>query len=295
MPGNRRRPERAGEESSYELNVPAELPPGKRPALLKYWYLGSKARRYMIRRRLAAVVGLLGGVPAGRALDIGCGWGSTLAVLARRGFRAVGIDLVDDGFPAACCLAPANGVEFDLVRGDAARLPFGAGVFQAATAVEVLEHVYEADRERVFDELYRVLVPGGILALSTPNYGSLVEFGKRVIVKFKFLRRFAPFMHYPTAGAGRNEYHPFEYHLPVRRRQLEAMARKAGFNVVRAENFLFVLKNTPDRLFAAAHFLERMLERVPPSRGLAATSLLLAAKRKGDPGPSAPERNIDGR
>jgi ubiquinone/menaquinone biosynthesis C-methylase UbiE len=232
----------------------------------------------MTRRRVAAVVDLLAGAPSGKVLDVGCGWGLTSAVLSRLGFRAVGIDLLDDGFRAARRMCEANGVEFGLVRGDAARLPFREGAFNAATAVEVFEHVYETDRERACADLYRVLARGGILALSTPNYGSLVEFGKRVIVKAKFLRRLAPFMHYPSAGVRRDEYHPFEYHLPVRRRHLRAMLRKAGFALVRDTRFLFVLKYTPDRLFAPARFLERILEKVPLIRGLAATNLLLAVK-----------------
>jgi ubiquinone/menaquinone biosynthesis C-methylase UbiE len=273
--GRRKSQDRAG---LCEFDVPPEADPGKTPALLKYWYLGSKARRYMTRRRVAAVVGLLDGAPPGKVLDVGCGWGLTSAVLSRLGFRAVGVDLLDDGFRAARRLREANDVEFYLVRGDAARLPFRDGAFRAATAVEVFEHVYEPDREYACGELYRVLAPGGLLALSTPNYGSLVEFGKRVIVKVKFLRRLAPFMHYPSAGVRRDAYHPFEYHLPVRRRHLRAMLRKAGFAFVRDTGFLFVLKYTPDRLFAPARFMERILERVPLICGLAATTLLLAAK-----------------
>lgn len=262
----------------FEFAIPPAPEPEKTPDLIRYWYFGSKARRYMTRRRVAAVVDLLDGTPPGRVLDIGCGWGLTLAVLVRLGFRAVGIDLVGDGFRAARQLGRANEVKFDVVRGDAARLPFPNGVFKAATAVEVLEHVYEPDRERVFAELYRVLSRGGILAFSTPNYGSLVEFGKRVIVKVKFLKRLAPFMHYPTEGVGRDEDHPFEYHVPARRRRLEAMLRMSGFDLVRVKRFLFILKYTPDRLFAPARFIERVLENVPLIRRLAATTLLPAAK-----------------
>jgi 2-polyprenyl-3-methyl-5-hydroxy-6-metoxy-1,4-benzoquinol methylase len=273
--GPRKNPDPAG---LCEFDVPAEADPEKTPALLKYWYLGSKARRYITRRRVAAVVDLLADAPSGKVLDVGCGWGLTPAVLARLGFRAVGIDLLDDGFRAARRICGANGVEFGLVRGDAARLPFRDCAFNAVTAVEVLEHVYETDRERVCAELYRVLSHGGVLALSTPNYGSLVEFGKRVIVKAAFLKRLAPFMHYPTKGVGRDEYHPFEYHLPVRRRHLRAMLRRAGFDLVRGKRFLFVLKCTPDRLFAPARCVERIMERVPGIRDLAATDLLLAVK-----------------
>lgn len=265
-------------EGLCEFELPTQTDPKETPALIKYWYLGSKARRYMTRRRVEAVVGLLEGAPPGKVLDVGCGWGLTPAVLARLGFRALGIDLLDDGFRAARRLREANDVEFGLVRGDAARLPFRDGAFKAATAVEILEHVYEPDRESVCAELHRVLAPGGLLALSTPNYASFVEFAKRVILKVKFLKRLAPFTHYPTEGTTREEYYPPEYHLPIRRRRLKNMLRRTGFKIVYGKSFLFVLKYTPDRLFAPARFTERVMELVPGIRGLAATTLLLAVK-----------------
>ena len=288
-PVRRKSPDLAG---LCEFDIPPTPEPEKTPALIKYWYLGSKARRYMTRRRVAAVAGLLDGTPTGKVLDVGCGWGLAPAVLARLGFRAVGVDLVDDGFRTALRICRANRVEFDVLQGDAARLPFRDRVFKAATAVEVLEHVYEPDRERVCAELYRVLSHGGVLALSTPNYGSLVEFGKRVIVKAEFLKRLAPFMEYPTKGVGRDEYDPFEYHLPVRRRRLKAMLRRAGFDLVRFKSFLFVMKIAPDRSFALARFVERILEKVPLIRGLAATNLLLAAKPANDPGQNPPGEKV---
>jgi len=261
-----------------EFDIPPTLEPEKTPDLIRYWYLGSKARRYMTRRRLAAVVDSLDAAPPGKVLDIGCSWGLTLAVLARLGFKAIGIDLVDDGFAAARQIRRANDVAFDIIRADAARLPFKSGAFEAATAVEVFEHVYERDRENVCAELYRVLAGGGVLALSTPNYGSLVEFGKRVLLRVKFLKRLVPFMHYPTEAVTREAYHPHEYHLPIRRRHLEAMLREAGFGLVRSKTFLFMLKYTPDRWFALARFMEKVLEKIPAIRGSAATNLLLAVK-----------------
>jgi CDP-diacylglycerol--glycerol-3-phosphate 3-phosphatidyltransferase len=289
MKGKTERRKRLGRAGLCDFDIPPEADPEKTPALLKYWYLGSRARGYMTRRRVAAVVGLLEGVRPCKVLDVGCGWGLTPAVLARVGFRAVGIDLSDDGFRAACRIREANGVRFNLVGGDAARLPFRDGAFKAATAVEVLEHVYEPDRGCAYAELYRVLASGGILALSTPNYGSLVEFGKRIIVKVKPLKRLMPYIHYPSHEVLRDDYHPFEYHMPVRRGHLKAMLWKAGFTFVRDKRFLFVLKYTPDRLFRPARFLEAILEKIPLIRDLAATNLVLAVK----PSPVAPRRRAE--
>jgi 2-polyprenyl-3-methyl-5-hydroxy-6-metoxy-1,4-benzoquinol methylase len=232
----------------------------------------------MTRRRVAVVIAALDGVSLGDCLDVGCGWGFTLAALNRLGYKATGIDLVDDGFHAAYCVRSVNGLEFNVIKGDAARLPFKTESFSCVTAVEVLEHVYRQDRERLFRELYRVLLPAGILAISTPNYYSFVEFGKRVITKSGFLKRLAPYMHYPSREIRRKEYHPFTYHLPVRRCELETMVRAAGFDIIRTAYFLFVLKYAPDFAFRPLLILERILERVPLLRRCAATTLLVAVK-----------------
>jgi SAM-dependent methyltransferase len=54
-----------------------------------------------------------------------------------------------------------------LVRGDIASLPFRDGSFDLVTANMVVEHL--ADPERQFREIGRVLRPGGLLLLHTPN------------------------------------------------------------------------------------------------------------------------------
>jgi hypothetical protein len=52
----------------------------------------------------------------------------------------------------------------------------------------------------------------------------------------------------------------------------------AGFEVLATEYFLFTLKNTPDALFRAWSALERVLERTPLIRRLAATVCLVARR-----------------
>jgi SAM-dependent methyltransferase len=62
-----------------------------------------------------------------------------------------------------------------LVRGDIASLPFRDGSFDLVTANMVVEHL--ADPERQFREIGRVLRPGGVFLLHTPNalgYSSMV-------------------------------------------------------------------------------------------------------------------------
>jgi SAM-dependent methyltransferase len=62
-------------------------------------------------------------LPAGRALDIGCGTGTQAVYLAQAGWRVTGIDAVEKPLGKARRRAAAAGVAIDWIRGDVTRLP----------------------------------------------------------------------------------------------------------------------------------------------------------------------------
>lgn len=107
-----------------------------------------------------------GQLVAGRTvLDAGCGVGYGTAMLAGAGAReVVGLDLSADAVEAARRTAPAN-ASFHV--GDVHALPFDDGRFELVVCFEVIEHVESQDE--VIGELARVLAPGGVLAISSPN------------------------------------------------------------------------------------------------------------------------------
>jgi 2-polyprenyl-3-methyl-5-hydroxy-6-metoxy-1,4-benzoquinol methylase len=248
------------------------------PDLLRNWHLGSKARRYLSRRRFLAVTGSLPSGAGKRALDAGCGWGYNLFLLAARGYRPFGIDVVQNDFPAARAISSANGYESPIAGADMSALPFVSSSFDAITAVETIEHIYEPDRVSALHEAARVLTPGGAFALSTPNYYSIVETGKRFLVRFPALKRFFPGMCYPAGEVKREEYHPYRYHKPVRPSELTAALEEAGFKVVRMTRIIFIWKNVPDLLFPLVQPVEWILESIPLVRNLASTIVVLAKK-----------------
>jgi 2-polyprenyl-3-methyl-5-hydroxy-6-metoxy-1,4-benzoquinol methylase len=269
---------RGGATAVPEPVIPAGIPDDRVPDLLRNWFLGSRARSYLSRRRYREVTGLLRGTPGGRALDAGCGWGYNLFLLAREGMAPVGIDIVQNDFFAARRIASANGYEAELAGADVSALPFAANTFTAVTAVETFEHIFEPDRALAVREAWRVLRPGGALAISTPNYHSIVETGKRVIVRIGVLKRLFPTMCYPAGSVRREEYHPYRYHKPAPRGEIARMLADAGFRVERARTVIFIWKNVPDPLFPLARFLESILERVPLAKELGSTLVLLARK-----------------
>ena len=55
------------------------------------------------------------------------------------------------------------------VVADATRLPFQDGSFGQVIFADVIEHIEKGTEMRGLSEIYRVLAPGGVLVLSTPN------------------------------------------------------------------------------------------------------------------------------
>ncbi len=96
-------------------------------------------------------------------LDVGTGIGANLTALASRG-ACVGTDISFSALRLAGRLGPVS-------VADGARLPFRSGAFGAALCTEVLEHV--GDPSTVLGEIARVLRPGGLAFVTTPNYANL--------------------------------------------------------------------------------------------------------------------------
>ena len=113
------------------------------------------------------VVGLIAKVldfaTSPRVLDIGAGQGALSIRLKALGARVSACDVVPEQFDA-------NGVDFRVVKSDGT-LPFDDASFDAAIAVEVLEHIDGHDR--FFAEVARVLAPNGIVMFTTPNILSM--------------------------------------------------------------------------------------------------------------------------
>lgn len=99
-------------------------------------------------------------LPAGSAvLEMGCGDGKTLAALAGRAQRVIGMDIS----PEALRLCHPSGPKVDLILADACRLPFKRESFDAVFAFHVIGHTLLAGRRAAACEAARVLKNGGRL------------------------------------------------------------------------------------------------------------------------------------
>lgn len=105
------------------------------------------------------------GVPDAPVLDVGCGRGEWLELLRESGLHARGIDL-NRVFVDACRSMGLAVTEQDAIQGMRALPPGSIG---AVTSMHLVEHLSFETMIALIDEARRVLSPGGLLVLETPN------------------------------------------------------------------------------------------------------------------------------
>jgi len=107
-----------------------------------------------------------------RVLDIACGEGYGAAALQKAGALAVtGVDVSE-----AACLHAHCKYGIAVRPGTAEQIPLSDGSADVVVSFETIEHV--PNPGRFLDECARVLAPGGMLIISTPNksiYGRLAQ------------------------------------------------------------------------------------------------------------------------
>ena len=111
-----------------------------------------------------------------KVLDLGCGFGRHAYESLRRGATVTACDMALPELQevratyAAMLQAgeiPDSAIVF-ACAGDATQLPFNDGSFDRIIASEVLEHIHDDDC--ALQELFRVLKPGGKIAITIPAY-----------------------------------------------------------------------------------------------------------------------------
>lgn len=100
-----------------------------------------------------------------KIVDLGCGRGEWLELTSMYGFDVSGVDL-DESMLAACQERGFNVFKADVVS-HLASLPDSSQT--VVTAFHLVEHISFDALQQLMEEAFRVLRPGGMLILETPN------------------------------------------------------------------------------------------------------------------------------
>lgn len=140
----------------------------------------------------------------GRVLDVGSGNGEMLKDLRRFGWEAHGVDFDEKAVKSA-----RQNYGLDVRLGTLEEQGYPENAFDAVIVSHVIEHVH--DPVALLDECRRILRPGGVLVVITPNVASLAH------------RR------YRTSWSS---LHPPRHLALFTRHTLTRTAQKAGFSEV---------------------------------------------------------------
>lgn len=104
----------------------------------------------------------------GRSLDIGCGTGILVEEADKLGYESHGIDVSAHGLSSRLTKL---GDRFQ--QGTLEEVHYPDNHFDLVTLCDVIEHIY--DPRAFARSLHRILAPGGIVALATPNYDAVLR------------------------------------------------------------------------------------------------------------------------
>jgi SAM-dependent methyltransferase len=128
-----------------------------------------RGSREEVARRLAVYLPILeqAGVREAHSpvLDLGCGRGEWLELLGQHEYPAKGVDLNEE------FVVRARQLGIDVVRAEAVSY-LGAqpeGSYAAVTSFHLVEHLPAGQLVELLGQIHRVLRPGGIVILETPN------------------------------------------------------------------------------------------------------------------------------
>ena len=108
--------------------------------------------------------------PELNAVDLGCGRGEWLEILNENGFNALGLD-IDEGMLKECRLRSLNALQTDIF--DYLKTQPDESVI-LATGFHIAEHLPFENLLKLVRESLRILKPGGLLILESPNPENIV-------------------------------------------------------------------------------------------------------------------------
>jgi ubiquinone/menaquinone biosynthesis C-methylase UbiE len=241
----------------------------------------SEVDRYFIAVEAAFVLAHVGA--GDRVLDVGCGTGRYTVQFLDTTPAVVGLDLslAMVGQARSKALGGERQGRGGWAQGEMACLPFASGSFDVVTCVLAMMHLARSERQRVFDEVARVLVPGGRFVFTCKN---------AVFERFSSVDRFATVdqtdvanqrLRFTRLEGSRDLEAQWNSFLPA---DLRRLCARAGLTMTDLRGHLFVGAWLPDRFLrsertrAVVRRIEHRLGDISPFDGLGYHLLVEAVK-----------------
>ncbi len=136
-------------------------------------YLEGGAREFYDRLPVA---------PGAMLLDVGCGSGQLALIAAKDGLEVTGVDIAPNWVERARARAQAEGLRVRFDQGDAEALPYADKSFDLV--VSILGAMFAPRPDLVAQELLRVCVPGGTVAMANWTPQGFVGRMFKIVAKF---------------------------------------------------------------------------------------------------------------
>lgn len=185
---------------------------------------GSDYNEYRFRRAISAVKAVVTFPLEGKEwLDLGCHNGAFARLLCTYGLHVTGIDVFD---PKLKTEKSWEYLQFDL---NARKFPLDSFSFEVVSGLEIIEHIIDTDQ--FLNEVFRVLRPGGLFIISTPNICMLRNRFRIFIGRYPYGLEYKNLIH-----------HVRLYNLPC----LISQLREHNFVVLSAEGEKFLPQHFPE-------------------------------------------------
>jgi len=207
---------------------------------------------HYLRKRVAFVRGLM---PAGSILDVGCGTGVLASRLADQGYEVTGTD----PSPGMLAYLEERDGRVTAVQGSATDLPFPDGGFDLTMCVAVMHHIADPAAVRAsLGEMVRVTRKGGLILVWDHNPRN--PYWKSLMARVP-----------QDDGSERL----------VPEAEVVSGLVAGGAVLVESRQLGFVPDFVPPRLLPAAARSERVAERLPGVRRVAAHNVVVARRHGG--------------
>lgn len=177
-------------------------------------------------------------------LDVGCGWGEFAEAFGKK------IDMGIDIAPRDLYVAAKGNMYKNLTLADARDLPFADNSYSSIISISTFEHI--PNTKQLLSEMYRVLKPNGVLAITMETE----DVDRNTFYRPMLKRVGLSFLSMWLTNAYNSYFH--RHTLPSKEKWIKDF-KEAGFKIVTAKNIIsptitklydfFILTSWPAQLF----------------------------------------------